>query len=436
MEVLDGRYELRSKFLPGGGMSSVWRAFDGCLSRPVVVKIIETAEKLAGYETSDATWYVGLTERMAREARTLARLSHVGLPVIHDLRGLDDGRPYMVMEFIEGKTVEELTESRSPLPADEVACLASQLCSVLAYVHEHGIFHRDLKPENLLVRPSGMLVLIDFGIALVPGFRGRRHTRALEPIMGTTGYIAPEVLDGTDRRGARADIYALGALLYWLLAGGPLFRGETDVVDRDTQHGDREPLCDRNSAVPAELGALVDSMVRRDPAERPGDMREVHERLAPWRRVEGFAGEVMAYSYDFRAPFAMPCGLPPVLPPTEDRPDLPAARLGSIPDLSSQIEDELMRIERKWDSGEREGVFEDFAEVLLRARSGNGGEFGDAVYRVWSEYAHYLFRAGHPEKALEMVNDMVAHFSKALDRHDERIRKLYERRDRYAGPGR
>jgi tRNA A-37 threonylcarbamoyl transferase component Bud32/tetratricopeptide (TPR) repeat protein len=192
---LDGRYELLEP-AGRGGMATVWKARDHRLGRDVAVKLISEARL-------DEP---GFVERFELEAQIAARLSHPNLVGVHDL-SIDAGQPYIVMEFIEGETLEQRLE-RAPESVDAVA-LARTLLDALATIHDEGIVHRDLKPGNVMYQDDGRIRLTDFGIARILG-----STTITEAghVIGTLEYMAPEVRSGETPTPA-ADLYSLGVLL-------------------------------------------------------------------------------------------------------------------------------------------------------------------------------------------------------------------------------
>jgi serine/threonine-protein kinase len=201
-----------------------------------------------------------LRRRFLREARLAARLNHPNVVRVFDV-GVDDGLPFIAMEYVEGETLAELVARRGRLPAAEAAGLGVQMCAGLAAVHAAGLVHRDVKPQNLLLGREGTLKLGDFGIAL--GEEGTRLTLA-GTVLGTIGYLAPEQARG-EQVTAAADIYAVGAVLYELLTGRP---PERDV-----------PL--RLRGVPSALAAVVTDCLAERPGDRPASAAALARRLAP-----------------------------------------------------------------------------------------------------------------------------------------------------------
>ena len=249
-EVLGGRYRLERR-LGRGGMAVVHLGHDAVLDRPVAIKLF--AEGLGDDED--------LRERFLREGRFAAKLSHPHVVAVFDT-GEEDGRPYIVMEYVEGASLAEELARRNFEPG-EVAELGRQACAGLAHAHAAGLVHRDVKPQNLLLRTDGLLKVADFGIAR-GGIDGT--ITQVGTLLGTASYMAPEVADGRPAT-AVSDLYSLGAVLYELLAGVPPRRIESlaDLID------DRpiRPLRELVTDAPPALANTIMRCLDRDPLHRP-----------------------------------------------------------------------------------------------------------------------------------------------------------------------
>src|ERR1700730_7478299 len=258
--LLGDRYQLLSR-IGQGGMGAVYKASDTRLAdRVVAIK-----------EMSQAGLPAALTEEaeasFEREATLLAKLSHTNLPGIYDHFSEND-RTYLVMQFIEGETLEEYLEHTGgdPLPIPQVLDWAEQLCDVLNYLHNQQppIVFRDLKPANVMLKKSGQLFLIDFGIARI--FKpGQSHDTVA---LGSPGFAAPEQY-GKAQSTPRSDLYSLGALLHCLLTGN-------DPSERPFFF---RPASQVNPAVPAGLDALLQRMLEMDAERRPVSAQEVLQAL-------------------------------------------------------------------------------------------------------------------------------------------------------------
>ena len=255
--VASGRYRLERP-LGHGGMASVYLGRDTELDRPVAVKIL--AENAAADD--------GLRERFVREARLAARLQHPNVVSVYDA-GEDEGRPYIVMEHVEGETLSEVLGRRGRLPAEEARGLALQAARALAHAHAAGLVHRDVKPQNLLLRRDGTLKIADFGIARAA--EGTALTQA-GTVLGTAAYLAPEQALGEDVTPA-ADVYSLGAVIYELLTGRPPYEFDSlaDLADKQRRHA-ITPVRELVPEVPRELEDVVMRSLARNPAYRPDDL--------------------------------------------------------------------------------------------------------------------------------------------------------------------
>ena len=258
-----------------GGMNTVYLARDTRNEEKVVLK----------FPNDDLISNVGVFERYKREAEIGSRLDH---PHIQRVLNNDEERceHYLVMEFIQGRTLREVLEAASPnlLPLDEVMRITTQICDALAYCHEHGVFHRDIKPENIMLLEDGNVKIIDFGVALLEGAR-RVTWRGLSGTVGTPDYMAPEQLQG-GRGYAGADIYAVGVMLYEMLCGRVPFEGE-NVFAVLNQHVTQDPPSIRqfNPHVSPALETVVMRAIRRDPDKRYKSMRAMLDDLTRLDKV-------------------------------------------------------------------------------------------------------------------------------------------------------
>jgi serine/threonine protein kinase len=209
------KYELLEE-IGRGGMGAVYRARDAELDREVALKVLHQPEKSAG-----------AAARMLREARILARLEHPSIVPVHDVGTLPDGRVFYVMKRVEGRRLDQF-RATAPGLADLLRVF-EKICEAAAFAHAQGIIHRDLKPENIMVGAFGEALVMDWGVAKVLADGARTAGGAIEPagggtasgtVIGTPGYMAPEQERGeVDQIDARADVYALGAILTFLLEG-------------------------------------------------------------------------------------------------------------------------------------------------------------------------------------------------------------------------
>jgi serine/threonine-protein kinase len=261
---INGYQVVRS--LSSGGMGSIYLAHDAA-GKQVILK----------FPHIDMIGDPALYERYRRELEIGHALRHPFIQHLVDA-GEYEGRPYMVMDYVEGETLRAYLGRHAPLPIDEAVHLLDELCQGVGYCHEQGVFHRDLKPENILITPAGQVTIIDFGIALLRG--ARRITWAgLSSTVGTPDYMAPEQVQGK-RGDARTDIYSLGAIGYEMLCGHSPFGGDNPLaVMGQHLYGTIELLTASNPAVSPALDRVIQKALRRTPEERYQTMEELRQAL-------------------------------------------------------------------------------------------------------------------------------------------------------------
>ncbi|MEV3938097.1 protein kinase [Glycomyces sp. NPDC049804] len=254
--LLGSRYLLHQR-IGSGGMGEVWRAEDTMLRRPVALKVLHPS-------LSDDE---GFRRRFVEEARTVAALRARGVVEIYDIRAERDESgevmTYLVMQFLEGRSLHEVVDRQAPLPAQRVLPLLAQIADALEAAHSAGIVHRDIKPANIMVDAKGLPTILDFGIALR---RDQTALTATGTVLGTVGYASPEQLRGEELTGA-SDLYSLGVIAYECLSGAiPFDRNSPAAVITGHLHETPPPL---PPSVPQAAADLVDWAMAKDPADRP-----------------------------------------------------------------------------------------------------------------------------------------------------------------------
>lgn len=251
-----GRYEILET-IGQGAMGAVYKARDPLMDRVVALKTILGAV-LSGPEAAE------FRERFFREARAAGRLSHPGIVTVYDV-GEQDGTPFLVMEYIGGRTLESALDSGERSPQPRICELGEQLADALHYAHENGVIHRDIKPANILLtgKPERAKIA-DFGVAKLISVQMTATGR----LLGTPSFMAPEQFTGAPIDG-RSDLFSLGVILYWMATGDKPFTGETiTAVSYKIVH--TEPIAPRmlNPAIPREFEAVLLKCLEKDPAAR------------------------------------------------------------------------------------------------------------------------------------------------------------------------
>ncbi len=241
-----------------GGMGVVYKALQKNLNRTVALKVLSP-------RFSDDSEFL---ERFTREAQALAQLSHPNIVAIHD-SGVHDRVPYLVMEYVEGRSLRALLQSRE-ITVAQVLDLIPQICDAVQYAHGRGVVHRDIKPENILIDASGRVKIADYGLAKLAGAEESRLTKS-GFTMGTPHYMAPEQVENSSAVDHRADIYSLGVIFYEMLTGElPLGRFK---APSERGAGDRR------------LDPVVLKSLEKEPADRYQSAGEVKAQLARLDKV-------------------------------------------------------------------------------------------------------------------------------------------------------
>ncbi len=253
-------------------MSTLYRATDLRDGKQVAIKI-----PLPELEADPV-----LLERFEREQQIGQELDHPG--IVKTYNGEARSRQYMVIEWVEGKLLRTILNEERKLPVERAVAIALNICDALDYVHKHGVVHRDLKPENIMVGADGSIKLIDFGIAMKEEARRLTYTD-MSPALGTPDYIAPEQVKG-QRGDQRSDIYALGVMLYEMLAGQPPFTGPNPLaVMNERVIKDPEPIRALNPEVSPQLEEILFRALERDPRHRYSTAAEMARDLEHQEQV-------------------------------------------------------------------------------------------------------------------------------------------------------
>ncbi|MDB4942016.1 MAG: Serine/threonine protein kinase [Labilithrix sp.] len=304
-----GPYTLEEK-IGEGGMGEVYRARHALLQRATAIKIVRDAENPA------------TMARFEREVQLTSRLTHPNTVQVYDFGRAADGTFYLAMEHIEGVTLWQLVEQDGPQSPGRVAAILLQICASLAEAHALGLVHRDVKPDNVLLCVRGLdpdvVKVVDFGLARsIDAGRGE----APGTIMGTAGYMAPEAVSDPSTIDARADLYAVGALAYFLLTGTELFRGGVEVVLSQQVHAvPQRPSSRLGLELPADLESIVLRCLEKDPACRPESAAALADLLLQtvtyrtWSREDSAAwwcrnASIVARARGAAAPKRSPCSL-------------------------------------------------------------------------------------------------------------------------------
>lgn len=411
-----GPYRLL-RLIGRGGIGDVFAAVHDPMGREVALKVIsqESAEDPQ------------MMARFLQEARTLEQLRHPGIVRVYDCGKLEDGTAFLAMEHLRGETLRAWMRARSgPAPLDTALVITRQIAEAMVEVHAQGIVHRDLKPENVVLRPVEAAPLglqptiIDFGIAKVPppqdDGRGDTHVKtAAHNLLGTSAYMAPEQCKDASEVTDRADVYALGGILFELIAGRPPFES-TEDVELLYHHVHSEPphLHELVPAIPPALGAFVASMLAKDPAQRPSMSR---------------CRDMLSRAWEHRA---AECPFPGLQPFSEAQAELFFGREEEARELLARLEEMRDAPSRRWlhiegPSGAGKSSFVQ-AGILpqLAARPAGEGRWILAVLRPSedpSRALEALLERDHPPGAclllvIDPLEELLSQGGAPLDRLD------------------
>src|SRR5579859_1849 len=269
-----GRYQIVSE-LGRGSMGVVYRGFDPVIGRTVAIKTM----LIDGLPPSEFEEY---KQRFQREAQSAGVLTHPNIVTVYDF-GEDEGVLYLAMEFLEGKSIQELVEKHNVMPIETLLPMYEQICSALDHAHQHKIVHRDIKPANIMILESGLVKVTDFGIAKVMSMG---MTQAGQ-ILGTPNYMSPEQVKGRSVDG-RSDIFSLGVILYELVTGEKPFGGQniTTVIYKIINE-DPIPPRQLDATIHPGLSYVIQKSLAKSPDERYQTCRELAEDLRNYKNLGG-----------------------------------------------------------------------------------------------------------------------------------------------------
>lgn len=263
-QKINDRYEI-IRSIGEGGMANVYLGYDTILDRNVAIKI------LRGDLSSDEKF----VRRFQREALSASSLAHPNIVEMYDV-GEDDGIYYIVMEYVEGKTLKQLLKKRGSLTLSEAIDIMLQLTDGMAHAHDSYIIHRDLKPQNIMIKDDGQIKITDFGIAMALNATQLTQTNS---VMGSVHYLPPEQASGKGST-IKSDIYSMGIIFYELLTGSLPFKGD-NAVEIALKHM-RDPLPsvrEDNPAIPQSIENIILKATAKNPKNRYDDARQMHEDL-------------------------------------------------------------------------------------------------------------------------------------------------------------
>ena len=281
-QKINDRYEV-IKSIGEGGMANVYLGYDTILDRNVAIKV------LRGDLANDEKF----VRRFQREALSASSLAHPNIVEMYDV-GEDDGTYYIVMEYVDGKTLKQLLKKRGTLTLSEAIDIMSQLTDGMAHAHDSYIIHRDLKPQNIMIKDDGQIKITDFGIAMALNSTQLTQTNS---VMGSVHYLPPEQASGKGCT-IKSDIYSMGIIFYELLSGSLPFKGD-NAVEIALKHM-REPLPslrEDNPSIPQSIENIIKRATAKNPKNRYDSARSMHEDLLTALDDERMDEEPYEYKY-------------------------------------------------------------------------------------------------------------------------------------------
>jgi serine/threonine protein kinase len=285
INIIKERFRIDS-LIDYGGMARVYKGTDLTLARTVAIKVL--SEDLA----KDQSFLL----RFRREAQAAAALTHPNIVAVYDT-GAEAGLHYIVMEYVEGRSLQEMLDETGTLPTEQAAVLGADVARALAAAHEKGIVHRDVKPGNIMVSNSGLVKVMDFGIAKAATAGALTQVGS---ILGTVAYLSPEQARGEEVDG-RSDIYSLGALIYQMLTGRPPFAAETllEMVNKlNNQHPTRPSRL--SPGIPPALEQVVMKALSKNPDRRQRTAEQLADELT--LSLQGDPSPTAAYAAPIDGP--------------------------------------------------------------------------------------------------------------------------------------
>lgn len=278
--VLNGRYELHKR-IARGGMADVVLARDQLLERPVAVKIL-----FAEYATDSA-----FVERFRREAQAAAGLNHPNIVGVYDW-GREGNTYFIVMEYVDGRSLADLLRTEGTLHPDRAADIATDVAAALGFAHRNGVVHRDVKPGNVLISSSGLVKVTDFGIARAITHNAEEALTQTGSVMGTATYFSPEQAQGK-AVDPRSDLYSLGVVMYEMVCGSAPFQAENPVAVA-YKHVQEQvvPLSQVNPSVPASYEAITMRLLAKNPDARYASAEDLRSDLRRFRQGQHVQGAV------------------------------------------------------------------------------------------------------------------------------------------------